>query len=198
MGTSTPRLFPSGPIFATPDPSSFDLSSSPDCGLKADIFARIQYTRWVGFQNFSLNKAFVVSDAVPKGKVRAVLALSAYRPAAATRTLHFFIIPPQDADGLVNPLSDSVAPIFKGANNNPPLSSGVIVSIGGQTVNEMICGAGLSVNGMLNIFFIPERWKVLCFIDSTEGVTNPTPDGIVMDMASIDFDFCECLPDSLL
>lgn len=171
-----------------------DASSTP-----ASVFSRLQFIRKVGFQGFVLNKAFVISDAVPKGKVRAILAISAFRLAAAGRILHFFAIPPGIGDPIVNPTTDTTSPIFLAANNNPPISAGVLISVGGNSsVPEMQAASSASVNGSPDNALLPEGWKVLCFVDSGEGVTNPTADGITLDMAVIDFDYCECLPDGLL
>ncbi|HEV2194189.1 MAG TPA: hypothetical protein VGR55_01305 [Candidatus Acidoferrum sp.] len=166
-------------------------------GLPANIIQRLQYFRNVGFQAFTINKPFVVSDAVPKGKVRAILALSAFRGPAAARTLHFFAIPPSSANGLANPVADSVASIFAGALNGPPVREGVLISVGGNTgVGEMASSANASVNGLLNPVLLPEGWKILCFDDSATGAI--AADGITLDVTAIDFDFCECLPDALL
>ena len=170
-------------------------ASTPGDGLKAELFQRVQYIRTVGFQGFTTNKAFVVSDGVPKGKVRLFLALSAYRTSGTSRILHFFAVPPQDADALINPLADSVGSVFLGTLNNPPLKSGVLLSTGGNiSVNEQQSVSAASVNGLLQPFVLPERWKILCSIDSSEGAI--AGDGITLDMAVVDFDYCECLPDA--
>lgn len=167
--------------------------------LPANIAARMTYLRTVGFQGFVLNKAYVVSDAVPKGKARAVFALSAFHLNSAARILHFFAVPPEFADSLVNPTSDAANPFFSGANNNPPIKAGVLISVGGNSsLPDMQSASSSSVNGSLSNFVLPERWKILCFVDSPEGVTNPSADGITLDMAFIDFDYCECLPDGVL
>jgi hypothetical protein len=190
---------PSPAPAAAPAPlpaSPADYASTPGDGLKAELFLRTQYVRTVGFQGFIANKPFVVSDGVPKGKVRFFLALSAYRTSGTGRILHFFAVPPQDADALVNPLTDSVGSIFLGALNNPPLRSGVLLSTGGNsTVNEQQSVSAGSVNGLLQPFILPERWKILCFVDSGEAALG-TADGITLDMAVADFDYCECLPDA--
>jgi hypothetical protein len=54
-----------------------------------------------------------------------------------------------------------------------------------------------SVNGLINFpFFLPERWKVLAFIDSNEAVIAGG-DGIVIDLSYIDVNATECIPDFL-
>lgn len=167
--------------------------------LNANVAARMTYQRTVGFQGFVNNKAFVVSDAVPKGKARAIFALSAFHLATAGRILHFFAIPPQVADLCVNVNSDTTSPIFLGTLNNPPISAGVLVSVGGNSsLPDMQSAGSSSVNGALSNFVLPERWKVLCFVDSPEGATNPSADGITLDVAYIDFDYCECLPEGII
>lgn len=167
--------------------------------LSANVAARITYQRVVGFQGFVLNKAYVVSDAVPRGKARAFLALSAFHLATAGRILHFFAIPPEAADSLVNATSDAANSFFLTNLNSPPIREGVLISVGGNsTLPDMQSAGSSSVNGALSNVVLPERWKILCFVDSPEGATNPSADGITLDMAFIDFDYCECLPDGLL
>src|SRR5260370_26898668 len=102
--------------------------------FSADYYRRIQARRWTGFQGFILNKVFAGCDAVPAGKVWIFMSLSGFRlSSATTRIVHFFAVPPADAGSLVNLAADGISPHFAGANNNPPLKSGVLLSIGGST-----------------------------------------------------------------
>jgi hypothetical protein len=162
----------------------------------ADFYKRIQNVRWIGFQGFILNKAFAVSDAVPVGHVWLIFSLSGFHSVAAARVVHFFAVPPGEAGNLINLSADGVSAHFLGANNNPPLKSGVLMSPGGSSaMPDMQSNNSSSVNGLLYPFYLPERWKILACIDSGEGVTNPTPDGITIDAALIDVAASECLPD---
>ena len=165
----------------------------------ADFYRRIQARRWTGFQGFILNKAFAVSDAVPAGKVWIFMSLSGFRlSSATTRIVHFFAVPPADAGSLVNPGADGVSPHFAGVNNNPPLKSGVLLSIGGSTgLTDMQSLGGSSVNGVNLPSYLPEGWKILACIDSNEAVTNPAADGITIDAALIEVATDECIPDLL-
>jgi len=164
----------------------------------ADFYRRIQNRRWVGFGGFLVNKAFAVSDAVPAGKLWIFTALSAFHSLAGARILHFFAIPPGDAGGLVNLSADGVSPQFLGTLNNPPLKSGVLVSMGGSSALPDMQGASSSsVNGLNLPVYLPEGWKILVFVDSNEGVSNPTPDGITIDAALIEVSNDECVPDFL-
>ncbi len=165
----------------------------------ADFYRRIQGRRWTGFQGFILNKAFAVSDAVPAGKVWIFMSLSGFRlSSATTRILHFFAVPPADASSLVNLAADGTSPQFAGVNNNPPLKSGVLLSIGGSAgLTDMQSLGGSSVNGVNLPTYLPEGWKVLACIDSNEGVTNPAADGITIDAALIEVATDECIPDLL-
>jgi len=165
----------------------------------ADFYRRIQGRRWTGFQGFILNKAFAVSDAVPAGKVWIFMSLSGFRlSSATTRILHFFAVPPADAGSLVNLGADGTSPHFTGVNNNPPLKSGVLLSIGGNTaLADMQSLAGSSVNGLNLPSYLPEGWKLLACIDSNEAATNPVADGITIDAALIEVATDECIPDLL-
>ena len=164
----------------------------------ASFYQRVENRRWAGFQGFILNKAFAVSDAVPVGHVWIITALSGFHTVAASRIIHFFGIPPADARNLVNLSADGVSSHFTGANNNPPLKSGVLISIGGgQALNDMQSNNASSVQGLAFPLFLPEGWKILACIDSGEGVTNPTPDGITIDAALIDVTRDETIPDLL-
>src|SRR5260370_9211758 len=91
--------------------------------------------------------------------------------AGAVRIVHFFAIPPGEADRVLNPLTDVTNPIFVGPNNTPPLRAGVLVSVGGSSgLADMQSLNSSSVNGLINFpFFFPERWKILAFIDSNES-----------------------------
>lgn len=168
-----------------------------DSGVCAGFYSRLQYLRWIGFQGFVLNKAFAVSPEVPVGHVWLVMALSALHINSNTRILHLFAVPPGDAGGLANVSSDVASPFFKGANNNPPLASGVLLSVGGSAaLSDQQSVSSSSVSGLIAPFILPERWKILCCIDSTEAVTNPSADGIFIDAALIDVTRDECIPDN--
>src|SRR5260370_41772028 len=114
------------------------------------------------------------------------------------RVVPVFCAPPADAGSLVNSAADGVSPHFAGVNNNPPLKSGVLLSIGGSTnLTDMQSLGGSSVNGVNLPSYLPEGWKVLACIDSNEGVTNPAADGITIDAALIEVATDECIPDLL-
>ncbi len=165
---------------------------------QANFYSRLEARRFAGFQAFTANKAFAVTDAVPDGHVWIIFGLSGYHSVAgAVRIVHFFAIPPGEADRVINPLSDVASPIFLGANNNPPLRAGVLVSVGGSSgLADMQSLNSSSVNGLINFpFFLPERWKILAFIDSNEAVV--AGDGVVIDLAYIDVASGECIPDFL-
>jgi len=164
-------------------------------GFCASFFNRMQYVRWTGFQNFKNNKAFAVSDPVPAGHLWLILALSAFHLFITLRTIHFFAIPPGDADNLLNVTSDTTSPQFQGATNNPPLKSGVLLSIGGGNLADMQSQSQSSVCGLVNPIYLPERWKILACIDSGEAVSTPSADGITIDAGLIDLDQSECVPE---
>lgn len=181
-----------------PSPALTPLPSNPGdvtAGFCASFFNRMQYVRWTGFQAFKNNKAFAVSDPVPVGHLWLVLALSAFRLFATSRIVHFFAVPPGDADNLLNVSADVASPHFLGATNNPPLKSGVLISIGGALLLDMESQSSSSVNGLANPVYLPERWKILACIDSGEAITNPSPDGITIDAGIIDVDQAECVPE---
>jgi hypothetical protein len=163
----------------------------------ADFYTRISYRRWIGFPGFILNKAFAVSDAVPAGRLWVILSLSAFHSVAAQRIIHLFAVPPGEAGNLVNLTSDATSPHFLGTVNNPPLKSGVLISMGGGTgLPDMQSASASSVNGLnLPIFFLPERWKILACVDSNEGVTNPSADGITIDAALVEVTSDEEIPE---
>lgn len=162
----------------------------------ADFYTRITYRRWTGFGGFAVNKAFAVSDAVPAGRLWMLFALSAFHSGASQRIIHLFAVPPGDAGNLVNLTSDTTSPHFLGALNQAPLKSGVLISIGGSiNLPDAQSSGSSSVNGLMVIpFFLPERWKILAFIDSSEGVT--APDGITIDAALVEVTSDEEVPDA--
>ena len=191
-------------VWNVPTPSSpapklppIDTTGDVTDGFCASFYSRLQNRRWTGFQNFKNNKAFVVSDAVPAGKLWMLISLSAYHIFVTTRTIHFFAIPPGDADNLVNVTSDVASPFFLGTINNPPLRSGVLLSLGGGAALEMQSASSSSVNGLNSTFALPERWKILACIDSGEVASTPSADGITLDAALIEVDSSECIPDFL-
>jgi hypothetical protein len=164
----------------------------------ADFYTRLTYRRWIGFSGFQTNKAYAVSEAVPAGRLWVLFALSAFHSAAAQRIIHLFAVPPGDAGNLQNATADVVSPHFLGTVNNPPLKSGVLISVGGGTGLPDMQSVGVSsVSGMnLPIFFLPERWKILASIDSNEAVTGAGfPDGITIDAALIEVTPDEEIPE---
>ena len=164
----------------------------------ADFYTRIAYRRWIGFPGFQTNKAFAVSDAVPAGRLWMILALSAFHTAATQRIIHLFAVPPGEAGNLVNVTSDTTSPHFLGTVNNPPLKSGVLISIGGSTGLPDAQSSGVSsVNGLnLPLFFLPERWKILACIDSNEAASGAgVPDGITIDAGIIEVTSDEEVPE---
>lgn len=161
----------------------------------ADFYTRLAYRRWIGFPGFSVNKAYAVSEAVPPGKLWVIFALSAFHTGASQRIVHLFAVPPGDAGNLINATADAVSPHFLGTLNNPPLKSGVLMSVGGGTgLPDMQSLGASSVNGLVVIpFLLPERWKILACIDSNEGVT--APDGITIDAALVEVTSDEEIPE---
>ena len=163
----------------------------------ARFYSRIQNSRWTGFQGFAVNKAFAVSDAVPVGHLWIIVALSAFHSSATQRTLHFFAVPPGEARNLFNTSSDTTSPHFLGTLNNPPLKSGVLMSMGGSNgLPDMQSASSSSVNGIILPFFLPEGWKILVCVDSGEAVIAGG-DGITIDAALVDVTSDECIPDLL-
>jgi|SRR5579859_2516548 len=182
-----PSPSPSLPRAATGDPAG-------ESDICASFYSRMQYRRWTGFQKFITNKAFAVSDAVPPGHLWLIFALSALHSSATQRILHLFAIPPGDAANLANPSSDAVSPQFLGTLNNPPLKSGVLISAGGSSaLPDMQSVSSSSVNGLISPFYLPENWKILASIDSTEAAI-PGGDGVMIDAALIEVENCECIP----
>jgi hypothetical protein len=169
--------------------------STPDTNICANFYTRMQYRRWVGFQKFITNKAYAVSDAVPPGYLWLIFALSALHAAATQRVLHLFAVPPVDALNLANAQADAASPHFLGAVNNPPLKSGVLISVGGNSnLPDMQTLSSSSVNGLISPFYLPENWKILCSIDSNEAAIAGG-DGITIDAALVEVEACECIPD---
>ena len=164
--------------------------------MNAEFYSRLEWRRFSGFKGFTANKAFAVSDAVPQGSLWLLFAISAWRILSTAKTVHVFAIPSGDAPSLINPSADSASPFFLGPNNNPPLKSGVLLSLGGNNaVPSMQTGSGISIQGLMAPFPLPQGWKLLASIDSVDTVI--AGDQLNMDVALIEVASDECLPDFL-
>ncbi len=163
----------------------------------ASFYNRLEVQRWAGFAGFTVNKAFVVSDRVPDGHIWLIFAASALHLNATQRVIHVFAIPPGDAGLVINPVADTTSPIFLGTINNPPLKSGVLISVGGNNgLADTLSNNANSVNALIGApFFLPSRWKLLAFIDSADGALAGS--GLILDVAYIDVTSDECIPDFL-
>ncbi len=169
--------------------------AAPAGGTCASFYQRIQNRRWIGFFPFITNKAFAVSDGVPEGHLWLLFALSAFHTSSLQRVIHLFAVPPAEATNLFNPNADVASPHFLGALNNPPLRSGVLMSVGGSSqLPDMQSVSNSSVNGLVLPFYLPARWKILACIDSNEAVITAPGDGITIDAVMVDVTDDEEIP----
>src|SRR5260370_37116823 len=89
---------------------------------QANFYSRLEARRFAGFQAFTVNKAFAVTDAVPDGHVWIIFGLSGYHSVAgAVRIVHFFAIPPGAEECVLNPLTVLEKRLLAAALPNPSL-----------------------------------------------------------------------------